>query len=64
MHNSTYSNLQSSCDNNDKLLLFSKIILAKVIYLGAADTQYIRSLFQLRKKKYFQSGHISNFGLK
>lgn len=31
LHNSTYSHLQSLCDNGDKLGLFSKIILAKIL---------------------------------
>jgi len=38
MHNSTYSHLQNLCDNDDKLVLFSKITLVKMIYLGTADS--------------------------
>lgn len=44
MHNSTYSHLQSLGDNDDKLVLFTKITLAKMINLGRADTQYINNL--------------------
>lgn len=45
MHNSTYSYLQSLCDN-DKLVLFSKIILAKMINLCTADTQYVNNILE------------------
>lgn len=49
-----------ACDNDDKLVLFYKIILAKVIYLGTADTHYINNIldpfFNWEKKKTFEMG--------
>lgn len=62
MHNNTYyycSHLQILCDIGNKLVLFSKIISAKMLNLGTADTQYMNNVlesFSIERLKTFETG--------